>query len=712
MHEILFIGNTGILSQKLCGRVAEEHRVVLAGRDPGQWSGQKAVTKRRLGEDPKQVEDLFHMYDFETVFYFSEYLEDGEEDPAGRGVEALLEACRIYRETRIVVFVPHEALNYFLRETKAESGEYQTEYAGRRSFLIHQQEELCRFYQKRFGLQICLVRLPFLVSGSCFRNYLGSKFELLLQNEEVTLRYDREKPVDFLTEEDFARLIVRLADAQQLYTDTLMICSGFSHTYGELADLLAGLSLQADIRCGGELSMIRIPAYPAEARKYYGWFALTDAFLEIAESYEQYRKERTLSDRKEGVWKRILIRKSEEGPIAYVELALLFAVVELLNHSLGSTVYFQFVDLRLLFVVIMGTMHGMKFGLLAAACAGAALVSGFLREGMDAAALFYNVDNWIPFVAYFMAGAISGYTKNNRSDELKFLKKEYDLLRNKYLYLNELYQSVLENKTEYKRQILGYKDSFGRIFNAVQKLNNVLPDRIFSEGLEVFEELLENHSVAIYMTDQQERYARLVVSSNQLIRGLHRSVRLAAYPEVMEAVHAGEVWRNTALLEGYPAYACGIFREQQLVLLVMIYQAGPDQQSLYYTNLIRILGGLMQNAFLNARDYMELSEEKIYEPDTHIMKPEHFREILAIRKDMKEKNIADYILLHILSDDWEETSTKLNQLIRSTDILGRGEDGKLYLLLVQVDEANFVYVEKRLAAQGIAYEKTEGVGES
>ena len=715
MSNILFMGNTGCLSRKVCERVAEEYRVILAGKDIEQWSRQKTVVTCRLGEEPGQVEDLFHMYDFCAVFYFSEYLEEGEETAgAGRYLEQFLEACRRYRESRIVVFMPHEALNYMTKDSKNEFGEYQMEYAGKRSFLIHQQEELCRFYKERLNLQICLVRIPCIVSESCFETYLGTVFRKIYQKEELTLRYGRWAPVDFLTEEDFARLIVRLADADQLFTDTLMICSGFPHTYGELADSLSGLFDQGSVGCGREPCIIVIPPYPTEARRYYGWFAITDGFLDIRDSYEQYKKQqdKKAPEKKEGLWQRILRRRREEGLPAYIELAVFFVIVEALNLYLGSSVYFQFVDLRLLFVVIMGTVHGMKLGLLATVCASAALTAGYLRGGMDATALFYNINNWIPYVAYFMAGAISGYTKNTRSDELRFLKKEYDLLRNKYLYLNQLYQTVLENKLEYKRQILGYKDSFGRIFNAVQKLNNVLPDRIFSEALEVFEDLLENHSIAIYMPDQWQRYARLVVSSNQMLRGLNRSVELGSYPKMMEVIRLGEVWRNSSFLEHYPAYACGIFRKEKLVLLVMVYQVTQEQQSLYYTNLIRILGGLMQNAFLNALDYMELSEEKIYDPGTHIMKPDHFREVLKIREDMKQKNIADYILLHIISDDWEETSAKLNRLIRSSDILGRGTDGKLYLLLVQVDEANFAYVENRLIAQGIVYERTERMEES
>ena len=155
MSNILFMGNTGCLSRKLCERVAEEYRVILAGKDIEQWSRQKTVVTCRLGEEPGQVEDLFHMYDFCAVFYFSEYLEEGEETAgAGRYLEQFLEACRRYRESRIVVFMPHEALNYMTKDSKNEFGEYQMEYAGKRSFLIHQQEELCRFYKERLNLQI------------------------------------------------------------------------------------------------------------------------------------------------------------------------------------------------------------------------------------------------------------------------------------------------------------------------------------------------------------------------------------------------------------------------------------------------------------------------------------------------------------------------------------------------------------------------------
>src|SRR5699024_8241959 len=125
--------------------------------------------------------------------------------------------------------------------------------------------------------------------------------------------------------------------------------------------------------------------------------------------------------------------------------------------------------------------------------------------GMEWTVLFYNVENWIPFTTYLMAGSVTGYVKNKKTEEIKFTREEYELLRDKYIFLNEVYRSTMENKGEYKKQILGFKDSFGRIFDAVQKLDHILPQEIFLEALLIMEDILENHSIAIYSVDQYER---------------------------------------------------------------------------------------------------------------------------------------------------------------------------------------------------------------
>ena len=59
--------------------------------------------------------------------------------------------------------------------------------------------------------------------------------------------------------------------------------------------------------------------------------------------------------------------------------------------------------------------------------------------GMNATVLFYNIENWIPFAIYFMSGSITGYVANKKADALRYLKQEYSLLRDKYLFLDQVY---------------------------------------------------------------------------------------------------------------------------------------------------------------------------------------------------------------------------------------------------------------------------------
>ena len=377
---------------------------------------------------------------------------------------------------------------------------------------------------------------------------------------------------------------------------------------------------------------------------------------------------------------------------------------------MGDGVYFRFVDVRLFFIVIMGTVHGIWIGVLAAVLSCIALLIQYLQSGMDWTILFYNVENWIPFTIYLMAGSVTGYVKNKKTEEIKFSQEEYSLLRDKYIFLNEVYQSAVENKGEYKKQILGFKDSFGRIFDAVQKLDNILPQGIFLEALLIMEDILENHSIAIYSVDQYERFGRLVACSDQLRNKLPKSAVLDEIGGLFKTVKSGKVYKNTEMTEGLPVYANGIFRDNKLVLFVVIYQVSAEQYGMNYMNLFRVLCGLIQTAFLRALDYTELAEEKIYYPGTNVMRTDRFVEVLAVQEEMKEKKVAEYVLVRLEETDKRKVSDVLSRMIRTADVIGEGRDGKLYLLLTQVNAENFHFVENRLAGTGLAYHVTEKAG--
>ena len=180
--------------------------------------------------------------------------------------------------------------------------------------------------------------------------------------------------------------------------------------------------------------------------------------------------------------------------------------------------------------------------------------------------------------------------------------------------------------------------------------------------------------------------------------------------ELFQTVKSGKTYKNTSMTEGLPVYANGIFREDRLVLVVFIYEADAEQYGMNYMNLFRILCGLVQTSILRALDYMALTEEKNYYAGTNVMRPERFMELLSVQKEMQEKGVAEHVLVQLGTSDKQRASDILSRIIRTTDVIGEGSDGRLYLVLTQANADSFRFVENRLAGSGLTYQVREKVG--
>lgn len=110
------------------------------------------------------------------------------------------------------------------------------------------------------------------------------------------------------------------------------------------------------------------------------------------------------------------------------------------------------------------------------------LLISFLTYQTNWVVTAYDIDTWLPFIFFFLIGAVTGYIKDRLRNENRFLTEEKALLEEKYVLLNEFYASALQNKDKYKRQILSYRDSFGRLFDITKSLDSTVVDEIFREA--------------------------------------------------------------------------------------------------------------------------------------------------------------------------------------------------------------------------------------
>ncbi len=314
--------------------------------------------------------------------------------------------------------------------------------------------------------------------------------------------------------------------------------------------------------------------------------------------------------------------------------------------------------------------------------------------------LEYTADNM--FLIYFIIGASCGYVQLRNTETSRFVQNENNLLRQRLQFTQELYEDTLEDKQLFRHQILGRRDSFGKIYTVTQQLNTLQPQEIYRKTIQVMEDILENHSLTIYHLEKGYAFARLTAASSGLQPAPARSLAVDKYIDVFRAIEQDGVWVNRTFAPDLPMYAAGVRQNGSIVVLISLRTAGENQMTLYYQNLFRILCGLVETALIRAFEYESAIQETWYLPGTCLMRPVPFAEQLANACTLQEDKMAQHLLLRVSGKfaTSEEFYAQLERSIRSSDIAGLGTDENVYLLLNQATEENLPLLTQRMAEKG------------
>jgi len=144
---------------------------------------------------------------------------------------------------------------------------------------------------------------------------------------------------------------------------------------------------------------------------------------------------------------------------------------------------------------------------------------------------------------------------------------------------------------------------------------------------------------------------------------------------------------------------------------IAVWEANYDQYSLEYYNLIKVVSGLIQSSLVRATLFENANISKRYLPNTTILKPEAFKQVIKVKTQMQDSQIAEFVLIRILNEieDWQRTSKLIEKATRSTDYIGQLDDGYCYILLSQTDATQAVNVLRRLYNSNLAGEIYEEV---
>ena len=692
--DILITGNVHLEGTGFYKKISKDNKIVICGKCSFQEGSIPNATIYDRDLEEEEYESVFKTFHFQMVIYISKAV-DGAKKVFDEleSLENTLFFCKRYDVPDIIYITANDYLE----------GTHQNSKNSSRYILLQACEKLCYSFSQENKKNLLLLRIPYLYNVENLEFHLGQWVHAALKKKQVSFSGAPNECVDFLWDEDLANLLLKIIDEPIKNYFELNISGKNAMLFSELASLFEHQIVGLLVHYKNRGIAIAQAIKDTTARNKYGWFPLGDLKEQLQQIIlvNQNKKEK----KKRFQWIRSMNPKIRDGISIGLEMAVLFLAAYFLDFWVSENSLLNFVDFKLLFVVIMGTMHGLNVGIIAAiiACIAYTLNPSVLTQWQI---VFYNVQNWLPYATYFLIGGISGYGSDKKKDELLFLTEEQKVLENKYVFLTEIYQKAIENNKEFSGQIIGYKDSFGRMYSVIKRLESTVPDNIFLESIHVLEDVMENKTVAIYTVEKESPFARLNVCSKYLNDSLPKSINLSNYTKMLEEMMEKGIWINTDCLKNIPDYGMPVMRNGVLGGLILLYRSTDKQMNLEYANKFSIISGLIKDSLIRATEWMELKEKETMIPYTRILKGEQFAQVIAVRKQMREKEVSEYTLLRLMCPEMDlvSLSNLVTASVRNNDVLGQGADGNIYLLLSQTGDKYISIIAQRLQKNGIEFE--------
>lgn len=377
------------------------------------------------------------------------------------------------------------------------------------------------------------------------------------------------------------------------------------------------------------------------------------------------------------------------------------------SHSLFSQI-----DWLTIYVILISVFMGIRQSALAVI-----LASGGFLYLQDLSILemtnFYSyAGSVLQIMEFLFLGLAVSYTTDMLREDLRDLHRELEVRNDDYEELKKINDENVMIKNEYEGRILDSKSGFPRLYRVINHLMVLQPDKILSEIVHITSEMMHTDTVAVYLVKENGPYLRLANALNEKSAWGGKSWNISEFPEIQACLKVGELYEGD-IWKGEPSIVLPIRYQGICIAAVLIKSLPYESCSLYHRNLLKTLSLLLQEAVGRAMDYEKLTREELYVDGTDILKPEAFRQNVELAREKEERQLANYCVAQLIySGDWNEAYKVLAEKLRTTDYLGLGGDGNLYVLLNNTGTEDIKYLQNRLEESHITVALTTAFEDS
>lgn len=567
-------------------------------------------------------------------------------------------------------------------------------------------EYYCEKWQELYGLDTLCLRFSNVYGprqGSVGEGGVVSIFmEKLRDGKDLTVFGDGGQTRDFIFVKDLVDAIYRGANSH--VTGVYNLSTNSETSVNRLVEVLGSMTetpprvtylepREGDIyrsslnntKIKRDLDWVPIHSLEEGLNQTYEWFT---------QSKQEKQGTTTKRGQRESSKKWTILKPFAENLLAFLILTgITLYGSEILLHT-GM-------DFKLIYVILLGIIYGSKQSALSAMLASGLYYYESLNNGREWLSLLYDPEALFVIAMYLFFGLIVGYVSDKSRRENTRIGAELKDVENKYQFLKDIYTDTKTVKEELQRQLINSKDSIGRIYGIIKKLESLEPEEIVTSSVSVLTSLLETEKISVYSVNNSD-FIRLMIKSNSSNFDLPKTMRLSDHSYLKDVVQQGKLFVNKSMDAALPMLVSPILHDGQVVAIVSVHDLAFERLNLNFENIFRVSVDLISGSLSRAFKYVGLTGDERFVEDTTVLKTDVFLQLLETKSLAKQQYNSEFVLLGFDSNNQpvKSISDRISSSLRDSDYLGMIQN-KLVLLLSNSDASEANFVIQRLNKNGI-----------
>lgn len=485
-------------------------------------------------------------------------------------------------------------------------------------------ELYCKKWKNLYGLDTTCFRFSNVYGPRQGTNGEGGVISIFLENlvdgKEFVVFGDGNQTRDFIFVKDVAEAIYRAfhseitgvynlsTNTQSSVNDILKVLDG----YLPIQEMRYCEPREGDIKhsCLDNSKMKNIlqwsPTYTLEEglKKTYAWYI---------DDYKTRYKSKVKEDKKPS---QSLARKQQKSTgkqssiLAYLENLLFFALISFLTIMLQSSTNQYVIDFKLIYIVIISSVHGLKQAVLSSILSCALYIYIYLEQGRSINSIVEGTNDLLILSLYMLIGIVVGYMIDSKNMEIKAKNMVLLSEEEKYAFLNKQFEEIVMIKEELYEQVISTQDSYGKVYSMLMQLEGLDPKAVFSGGITILEDIMKSNKVSIYILSDLKSAAVLSAKSEKMDLILPGVLKVRDRVDIQEVIETKEVFVNRELLPNLPIMSAPIIVNGDVTAVASVYHVEFENITLYRQNLFAIVVKLISYSLQYAYRYLDDLEDE------------------------------------------------------------------------------------------------------